>query len=375
MTGRNGRESEDGGSTMGRWTCLAPTGARRTRFGEVPSFAEGLYDLGSQIYAWMVPNGAWGESNAGLVVGQGASLLVDTLWDLDYTRAMLDAMRPLTDTAPLAYVVNTHADGDHWWGNQLVTSAEIITSTASRREMLALQPQSLLLLRQVGRLLSALKWFGAEKVGRWFQNMVAPYNFARVSPTPAGRTFEGELSLEVGGRRVQLIEAGHAHTHGDVLVYVPEARVLFSGDLLFVGSTPVMWAGPPEAWLAALDRILAMDVDVVVPGHGPVTGKAGVQQLKAYWQYLVAEVGQRHNTGMSARDAAYDLALGDDFARQPFSRWNSPERIMTNVHTIYRHLEEHTAPLTQLQMVNVLRQQALLAHQLPHAQPAVMRRG
>ena len=118
-------------STMDHLACIAPSGAKLTRFKEAPRYAEGLYDLNHGLYAWMVPNGSWGESNAGLIVGDGESLLVDTLWDLKYTRAMLEAMRSLTDATPIKYLINTHADGDHFWGNELVTGAEIITSKAS----------------------------------------------------------------------------------------------------------------------------------------------------------------------------------------------------------------------------------------------------
>jgi glyoxylase-like metal-dependent hydrolase (beta-lactamase superfamily II) len=86
--------------------------------------------------------------------------------------------------------------------------------------------------------------------------MVAPYDFQEVIPRLPTRTFADELTFDVGGRRVELIQVGPAHTQGDVLVYVPDAKTLYSGDILFIGSTPVMWAGPVENWLAALNRIL-----------------------------------------------------------------------------------------------------------------------
>ncbi len=359
---------------MDKWTLSVTSDSRHTRFAEVPHYEEGLYGLNGEVYAWLVPNGSWGESNAGLVVGDGASLLVDTLWDLNCTHQMLDAMRPLMQVAPLKHVVNTHADGDHWWGNQLVGEAEIIASTAACDEMRHIQPQSMILLGKFGRLLSALRLFGADKVGHWFHNMVAPYDFGEVRLTPATRTFQGELRLDVGGREVHLIEIGPAHTEGDILVHVPDARVLFTADILFIGSTPVMWAGPVENWLAALDRILGMEIDAIVPGHGPITDKAGVRQVKAYWEYLSTEVPRRYAAGMSAPQAAYDIALDDGFARLPFANWNSPERIMTNVHTMYRHLQGRLDPLKPLELVNIMRRQALLAHRLPDAQPAVMRK-
>ena len=359
---------------MANRTAITTSSARRTRYGETPRYAEGLYDLGRRLYAWLVPNGSWGESNAGLISGDGESLLVDTLWDLNCTRAMLEAMQPLTVAAPLRYVVNTHADGDHWWGNELVAQAEIITSRAARDEGRSLRPESMILLGRTGKVLSGLGLFGAGKVGRWFQTMVAPYDFRAVTPTLATRTFEGELTLSVGGREVQLIEVGPAHTRGDLLVYVPDARTLYCGDILFVGATPVIWAGPLENWLAALDRILDMDVDAIVPGHGPIAGKDEVRQIRAYWTYVAAQVRRRYEAGLSAPEAARDIVLGDDFARQPFAAWDSPERMMTNAHTLYRHLRGRTDYPRAAGLVNILRKQALLAHEMPDARPAIMRK-
>lgn len=364
---------------MNKWTRIAPTNPpTRTRYNEIPTYAEGLYDLGHQLYAWMVPNGSWGESNAGLIVGDGEALLVDTLWDVKYTRGMLSAMRPLLDATPLKYVVNTHADGDHFWGNELVADKQIITSQASYDEMVNTKPASLLLLGRVGKALSLLgklpglgNW---GQIGHWFQNMVLPYQFQEVTPTLPSRTFQGQLSLDVGGREVQLIEIGPMHTHGDLMVYVPDAKTLYSADALFIGSTPVMWAGPIENWLAALDKMLAMDIETIIPGHGPITDKEGVRQVKAYWLYVADQVRTRYQAGMSARDAAYDIALSHDFAQQPFAKWNSPERIMVSTHTLYRHLQGRRDHPKVPELLNTMRKQALLAHQLPNAQPAVMRK-
>ncbi len=359
---------------MNQWKCIAATGARRTRFDETPNYHEGLYDLNHGVYAWMTPNGSWGESNAGLVVGNGASLLIDTLWDLKYTRAMLDAMDPLTEISPIKTVVITHADGDHWWGNQLVVGAEIIATKDCCDEMAAVLPKAMLLLGDTGKLLSRIPVFGFDKVGHWFKNMVAPYNFREVTPTTPTRTFTGRMALDAGGRRVELIPVGPAHTRGDLMVYIPDAKTLFTGDILFIESTPVIWAGPVKNWLAALDLILDMNVDVIVPGHGPVIDKTGVRQMKAYWEFLDTETRRRHETGLSAADAACDIVKSDDFARGPFSDWNSPERMMTNVHTLYRHLQGRTDHPKKPELTNILRKQALLAHQLPDARPAAMRK-
>jgi len=350
------------------------TGDARTRFQEVPNFAEGLYDLGSQVYAWLTPNGSWGESNAGLIVGKTDSLLIDTLWDVRLTRRMLAAMGPLTGDAPITRLVNTHADGDHFWGNQLLDAAEIIASHAAAEEMHDIKPLQMRLLGFLGRCLSMLPFGGADKAGHWFQAMIKPYDFAEVKPTLPTRTFSRSLRIELGGRAIDLMEAGPAHTRGDAMVFIPDARVLFTGDIIFCGSTPVMWAGPLQNWLDVLDKILAMDAHTIIPGHGPATDKGGVQAVKAYWEYLDRHVKGCFRRGLSARQAAYDIVFSDDFARQPFARWNSPERIMTNTHIIYRHLRGRTGPLKAPELIVLMWRQALLAHDLPDAQPQAMRK-
>lgn len=359
---------------MEKWTCVVPTGRATTRFQETPLYAEGLYDLEHGIYAWMVPNGSWGESNAGLVVGEGESLLVDTLWDVPNTADMLDAMASIVAQTPIRQVVNTHADGDHFWGNELVKGAEIITSQASFDEMKHQKPRSMALLQRVGKVLSWLPFGSNPQVGHWFQAMVRPYDFASVTPTLPTCTFDDEHTLDVGGRTVLLRKVGPAHTHGDLLVEVPDARLLFSGDILFIGSTPVMWAGPVEQWIAALDGILDADVDTIVPGHGPVTDKEGVRRVRAYWEFVAREVEARYQAGMTAPEAARDVVLSDAFQAQDFASWNSPERIMVSAHTLYRHWEGRTDSPGIPELLRTLYRQAKLAHELPDAQPAVMRR-
>src|SRR5215204_7616683 len=94
-----------------------------------------VHAAGDGCFGYVQRDGSWGWSNAGLVVGDGASLLVDTLFDLRLTAEMLEAFGPHTRTAPIGTVVNTHANGDHCYGNELVADAEIVASTAAAEEM------------------------------------------------------------------------------------------------------------------------------------------------------------------------------------------------------------------------------------------------
>lgn len=356
--------------------CVAPTGAKKTRFREAPAYEEGLWDLGNSIYAWMVPNGSWGESNSGLVVGDGKSMLVDTLWDIRHTRTMLDVMEPVLRKAPLHMLVNTHADGDHFWGNQLIDDrVETITSLAAREEMDRHKPGSMVAFGKLGKYLKQMPLGSMSRVGHWFETMCLPYAFAEVEHTPAIETFSGTVWKEIGGRKVQLIEVGPAHTSGDLMLYVPDAKVLFSGDILFIGSTPVMWAGPVENWIRALDLILDLDVETIVPGHGPITGKDGVRLVKTYWEFVHGAALKCFEKKVPARKAAHQIIASDAFRGLPFSRWDSPERMMTNVHLLYRQFRGKIGHMSVAAKVNLMRKQALLAHTLPDARPAVMRKG
>src|SRR5205807_6183432 len=136
----------------------------------------------------------------------------------------------------------------------------------------------------------------------------------RVSPRT--RTFDGALELDVGGRQVELIEAGPAHTPGDLIVHVPEERVVFAGDLMFVGVTPIMWVGPVENWLAGLDRIIELDPQVVVPGHGPPTDVEAVRTMKRYWEFVAGAA----RAGQTAGEILVSLPA-------VFAGWENSERI------------------------------------------------
>jgi cyclase len=116
-----------------------------------------------------------------------------------------------------------------------------------------------------------------------------------------------------------------------------------------------------------------LDVDLIVPGHGPLTDKDGARAVQAYWEFMQAQLRQSFDAGLSASAAARAAVLNAEFAHQPFAEWNSPERVMVSAHTQYRHWRGQSKPPTTLQLLNIMRQQALLAYALPNAQPAVMR--
>jgi cyclase len=298
------------------------------------SYRRGLHDLGNDLYAYLQPDGSWGWSNAGLIVSGDQALLVDTLFDLALTQRMLDEMRRATRAAErIGVVVNTHANGDHCWGNQLVAGARIVASRAGAAEMADVPPQMLAHMMRAAP--------GMGPLGAYLQRIFGAFQFEGVQLAPPTETFDGHLELRVGDRVVELIEVGPAHTRGDVMVHVPDARVVFTGDILFHEGHPVMWAGPVASWIAALDRVLGMDVDVVVPGHGPLADKGGVRRLRDYFVHLDEETRKRHQAGMAWDEAARDIART---AMGAYASWRDGERIMINVATLYRQLGAKGVP-------------------------------
>ena len=301
-------------------------------------YTRGLHDLGNDCFAWLQPDGSLGWSNAGLVAGEGGSLLVDTLWDVPLTRAMLDGMADVTTRAPIDVVVNTHANGDHWWGNELVADAEIVASRRCRDEMTHdITPADLAAL---------MKADGLGAGADYFRERVKAFDFTTVTPTLPTRTFDGMLDLEIGGRQAVLLEVGPAHTLGDTLVHVPAAKTVFTGDILFIEGTPIMWQGPVENWIRACDLMLGMDLDVVVPGHGPITDQRGIRAVRNYLVYIQAEARKRFDAGLSALEAAKDIALDD------FASWGDAERIAVNVDTLYREFSDDSSPPNVLDLLN-----------------------
>ena len=300
-------------------------------------FTLGLHELGDACFAYLQPDGGWGWSNAGLIVGDGQSLLVDTLFDLSLTARMLDSMAQHTERAPVDSLVNTHANGDHCYGNSEVSrrwaGVEIVASTATAEEMAEVPPAMLAALNQA-----------PGEVGELFRSFFGEFQFDGIEVEPPTRTFDDRFTLDVGGRKVELIEVGPAHTAGDTIVYVPDAATVYTGDILFIGGTPIVWAGPLSNWVAACDLMLGMNIDTIVPGHGPLTDKAGVTAVRDYLAFVDEEATTRFESGVDAFDAARDIgrALGLD---ERFSELGEFGRIAVNVETVYRTLEPgHVTP-------------------------------
>jgi cyclase len=299
-----------------------------------------LTEVGNGVYAYVQPNTptSWGWSNAGLITSGPTSLLVDTLYDLAHTQEMLDAMRTTGPAAAsIDVLVNSHADPDHTFGNQLVGGAQIIATKNAAEDMsINLTPD------QVRAIVANTDELGIA--GQFFARHCAPFDFSGIELVLPTETFTGRKTVTVGEKTVELIDLGPAHTRGDLIVFVPEDRVVFVGDLLFSGAHAVLWSGPVSNWTRACDLMLDLDADVVVAGHGPLSDKAGLREFRDYLKYVDTEATAMHARGLSVKQSARMIDLS------AYAHWLDRERIVLAIDTIYKGLEGNADPPDYLRL-------------------------
>jgi glyoxylase-like metal-dependent hydrolase (beta-lactamase superfamily II) len=284
-----------------------------------------LTAIGPDLYACLQPDTGFGASNSGLVA-RGGGLVVDTFWDLPRTRALMDAYATVLPE-PASRLLNTHHNGDHCWGNQLYVEAgtEIIGHRRCAEYMSEeLAPEVFVALcaeddipPHLTALVDALRTF----------------DFRGVVVTPPTTLIDDDTTIDLDGLAVDLLYVGPAHTAGDVIAHVPEAGVVFTGDVLFHECTPIGWQGTFANWIAALDRIVDLAPAVVVPGHGPLATVDGVVGLRDYLTYVWAEAEAGHRAGRTTLETAQGIELG------PYAGWTEPERVAFQVDRAFRELD------------------------------------
>lgn len=264
-------------------------------------FAKGLVDLGGGVHTFQSGSTEFGLSNAGLVVNNDEALVVDTLYDVRHAQEFVDAIAPLTRSAPVRYVFNTHSDGDHIFGNQLFPDDAQIVATVAAGELMT-QDQA--------DMTAAVFDESAHPDSPLhpLELLARPFDFHPVRVRPADTVFSGSKALHVGALEVELHELGPAHTVGDAIAFLPEQKVLFAGDLLTRDIVKIVWSGSVENWIAALDRIQGFGAEVVVAGHGPVLrgGEIGaaLDLGRAFWSYLHQQAQGFFDRGVPADEAA-----------------------------------------------------------------------
>ena len=293
-----------------------------------------LHEIAPDVYACLQPDRGLGWSNSGFI-NRAGGLVVDTFWDLPHTRALIEQYARVWKR-PTQRVVNTHHNGDHCWGNQLFAGAEIIGHQLCAASFGHERPASMQAIKQLAG--------SADAALASLARALEPYDFTGIELTPPTTLFDDRLVLDLDGVHAALLYVGPAHTAGDVIVHLPAQRVLYAGDVLFRLCTPIGWEGTFAKWIEALDRIIALAPEVIVPGHGPLCGIEGPREISAYLSYVRAESARHFADGLPMIEAAKRIDLG------PYAGWTEPERLIFTVARAYRECrgESYDAPIDTL---------------------------
>ncbi len=265
-------------------------------------------EVADRAYAYVQPDGTWFVNNAGFVVGDDHVVLIDTCATERRTRALLSAVHGVS-AAPVTVVVNTHHHGDHTHGNYLLTEATIVAQRECRDEV---ERMGIMTLDSVW---GAVEWGDLQ--------LRAP-----------DLTFEDGIDLRVGGRTVEVRAFGTpAHTTNDCVAWLPDGRVLYTGDLVFHGGTPFVVMGSIAGSLASLEWLRSFEPEVIVPGHGPVCDLAALETIEAYFRFVQDLAAEGHATSTPPLELARNADLG------AFASLTDPERLVANLHRAYAELD------------------------------------
>ncbi len=233
--------------------------AQSSPFPPIPRWNTELRQLAPGIYAYTQATGPGVNnaslSNAGVIAGPDSALAIDTLGPPVHAKAFKAAAVKATGK-PFGRVLNTHHHRDHTNGNCFFAPAEIVAHEYTRKATIE----------------QGIPARPYDDRPQWQQGM----NELRLAPPTT--TFTGNMTYRYGDIVVEVISNAPAHTWGDVMVYLPQHRILFSGDIAFYYVTPPAHNGHVTKWIEAIDTIDRMDVDVIVPGHGPNRQQAGARR-------------------------------------------------------------------------------------------------
>jgi len=273
----------------------------------------GASELAPGVFAYVQATGGLCIANAGLIAGRESATAVDALFTPSMTRAFLDEAARLTPL-PVRQLLNTHHHLDHTLGNALFPAgAQIVAHAKAKAEM-----------ERVGLPLDLLRRFVPH---------FAP-ELDGVSLRLPDRTFDGDgldVRLDEDGRLLRLLHFGCGHTKGDVLVHLPEERVLFAGDVAFFYVTPLAFEGHIGRWIGVCRRVLdELDVDTIVPGHGPVGGKDELRLMLGYLELVRDGARRAFDAGAAEEEAVRAIDLG------AYAAWGEADRIVPNVARLYQ---------------------------------------
>lgn len=297
-----------------------------------PSGALGaeLIQVRDGVHAYVQPDGSWWVNNAGIVADGEDCLLFDTCATAARTDALAMAVRSVT-SAPVRTLVNSHDHSDHTHGNSRFPDATVVSHPVVRE---------------------VLERRGIVHHASGF----TPFDVGDLELKLPTVTFDDRLTVWVGAIRCELIAVGQpAHTRGDVVLWLPDQGVLFAGDLLMNGVTPLFMSGSVSGTRQVLETVIRpLGPEQIVPGHGIVAGARLIDTALRYCDLVERVARAALRMGQHPLEAAQGADLGE------FDWWLDPERLVAN---LYRAMGEATglAPGERFDFAAAMRDMATYA--------------
>ena len=268
-------------------------------------------EVSDGIFAWVQDDGTWWINNAGFLVADNGVVAVDACSTEARTRALLEGIRTVT-TQPVRILVNTHHHGDHTFGNYLFEPATVVGHERVR---------------------DGIRGWGPPRSAPFWTDV----DWGDIRLSPPILTFTEGIDVWSGDLRCEIRHLGmRAHTDNDSVVWIPERRVLFSGDLAFNGGTPFLLQGSVTGARRTLERLRALEPEIVVPGHGHVCGPEVLQQCADYLDFVLDAARAGLTAGLTPLETARETDLG------AFADLLDSERIVGNLHRAYADLQDRT---------------------------------
>ena len=242
-------------------------------------------EVGDRVF---VRRYAFFDQNIGVVLGDDGALVIDTRSTHAQAREIVDDLHEVT-ALPVTVVVDTHGHFDHAFGNHVFRPALIW----GHEDCVAFMARTA----------------DARRTRIAAENPEIAADLAEVIVDPPDRTFAETAYVDIGERRVELRFLGRGHTDHDIVVLVPDAAVVFAGDLLEGGAVPFFGDAYPLDWPETAFRLAELPFGVVVPGHGDHAGRRFADEQAAAFAEL-AFLARRIRDG--------DLGLDEAMARSPF---------------------------------------------------------
>ena len=255
-------------------------------------------------------------ANSPIIVTDTEALVIDSEITPAAARALVADLKAITDK-PVKYVIDSHYHYDHAHGNQVfIADAQVIGHDNTYKRLLTNVMEQYTYLSSIqpipARVETLRQRIAEEKDAQQkatLERQVASSlayleQVKEVKVTPPTVTFKTNMTLHRGGREIQVLYLGRGHTDTDVVVYLPQQRIVATGDLM---ESQISYMGDsyPDEWIATLDRLRAMDFDTVMPGHGVVfTGKTKIEVFQAYLREVIRQANAFRKQGLSADAAA-----------------------------------------------------------------------